>query len=213
MTAVSWWNGFWRGVRDFTGKDRYMELKGSQTEKNLLTAFAGESQARNRYTYFASQARKDGFIQIAEVFEETANQEKEHAKRFFNFLKGGEVVITAGYPAGMVGTTAANLKAAADGEQMEWTTIYSDFSKVAKSEGFNDVAKVFDLISVAEKQHERQYRGLLANVESGKVFKKGQKVTWRCINCGYVHEGTDAPAACPACAHPQAYFEVRGENW
>ena len=190
-----------------------MEFKGSKTEKNLLTAFAGESQARNRYTYFASQARKDGFIQIAEVFEETADQEKEHAKRFFNFLKGGDVVITAGYPAGVVGTTAGNLKAAADGERMEWTTIYVDFAKIAKDEGFNDVSKAFEFILVAEKQHERRYRGLLANVESGKAFKKDQKVTWRCINCGYVFEGTEAPAACPACAHPQAYYELRGENW
>jgi rubrerythrin len=190
-----------------------MDLKGSKTEKNLLTAFAGESQARNRYTYFAGQARKDGFMQIADVFEETANQEKEHAKRFFSFLQGGDVQIVAAYPAGVIGTTAENLKAAADGEMMEWTTIYQNFAGEAKEEGFMQIAALFNHISVAEKQHEKRYRGLLANVENGTVFKKEKPVVWRCRNCGYIHEGTDAPGVCPACAHAQAYFEVLGENW
>jgi len=190
-----------------------MTLRGTQTEKNLLTAFAGESQARNRYTYFASQAKKEGFVQIADIFEETANQEKEHAKRFFNFLEGGDLQIVAAYPAGRVGTTAENLKAAADGEQMEWTKIYVDFAKVAKDEGFNDVSKVFEFISVAEKYHEKRYRALLASVEAGKVFQKDKKVVWRCRNCGFTHEGEKAMAACPACAHPQAHFEVLAENW
>jgi rubrerythrin len=190
-----------------------MGIKGSKTEKNLLTAFAGESQARNRYTYFAGQARKDGFVQIADIFEETANQEKEHAKRFFKFLEGGEVEITARYPAGVIGTTAENLKEAADGEKYEWTTMYADFAKEARQEGFEAIAKVFEFVSVAEKQHEKRYRGLLANIENGTVFKKGQKVVWRCRNCGYIHESTEAPEACPACAHPQAYFELLGENW
>jgi rubrerythrin len=190
-----------------------MSLKGTKTEKNLLTAFAGESQARNRYTYFAGQARKDGFVQIADIFEETANQEKEHAKRFFKFLEGGEVEITAKYPAGVIGTTAMNLKEAADGEQFEWTTMYVDFAKVARSEGFEAVAKVFENVSIAEKQHEKRYRGLLANVEAGTVFKKDKKVVWRCRNCGFIHEGEEAMQSCPACAHPQAYFELLAENW
>ena len=190
-----------------------MELTGSKTEQNLLKAFAGESQARNRYSYFASQAKKDGFVQIAAAFEETANQEKEHAKRFFKFLQGGEVRIEATFPAGVIGTTAENLLAAADGEQCEWGELYPDFAAVAREEGFEAVAKVFELIAVAEKQHERRYRGLLANIENGTVFKKDNPVAWRCLNCGYVHEGPEAPAACPACAHPQAYFEVLAENW
>jgi rubrerythrin len=190
-----------------------MELKGSQTEKNLLTAFAGESQARNRYTFFASQARKDGFVQIADVFEETATQEKEHAKRFFGFLEGGDVEIVAAYPAGKVGTTAENLKAAADGEMMEWTEIYQNFAQVAKTEGFPQIAAVFTNISVAEKQHEKRYRGLLANVENDAVFKKDKPVVWRCRNCGFIHEGANAPGVCPACVHPQAHFELLGENW
>ena len=190
-----------------------MEFKGSRTEKNLLTAFAGESQARNRYTYFSSQARNEGFIQIALAFEETANQEKEHAKRFFKFLQGGDVQIIAGYPAGVIGTTAQNLKAAADGEKFEWTTMYVAFGQVAGEEGFNDIGKVFDLIAIAERQHEKRYRGLLANVEAGTVFKKNKKVFWRCLNCGYIHEAAEAPASCPACAHPQAYYELLGENW
>ena len=190
-----------------------MELKGSKTEKNLLMAFAGESQARNRYTYFASKAKKEGYVQISTIFEETANQEKEHAKRFFKFLEGGELEITAGFPAGVVGTTAENLKAAADGENHEWTTLYQGFAKTAKEEGFDAIAKVFESISVAEKQHEKRYRGLAKNVEEGTVFKKSQSKVWRCRNCGYTHEGNEAPQACPACAHPQAHFEILAENW
>jgi rubrerythrin len=190
-----------------------MDMKGSKTEANLLKAFAGESQARNRYTYFASKAREEGKMQICSVFEETANQEKEHAKRFFSMLKGGDVEITAVYPAGVVGTTAENLRAAAAGEHHEWTALYSDFAGVARKEGFDAVARLFEAISVAEKQHEKRYLGLLKNVEAGTVFKKSRPVLWRCINCGYVHEGAEAPSACPACAHPQAYYEVLAENW
>jgi len=188
-------------------------LKGSKTEKNLLGSFAGESQARNRYTFFASKAREEGFVQIAMIFEETANQEKEHAKRFFKLLEGGEVEITASFPAGVIGTTAENLKAAAGGENMEWTNLYPGFAKVAREEGFDVAAAVWDAICVAERQHEKRYNDLLANVKAGKVFKKDKKVVWRCINCGYLYEGTEAPKACPACAHPQAYYEVLGENW
>jgi len=188
-------------------------LKGSKTEQNLLKAFAGESQARNRYTYAASQARKDGYVQIADIFEETANQEREHAQRFFSFLEGGEVEIVAAFPAGVTGTTAENLKAAAGGEHFEWTELYPSFAQVAREEGFEAVAKVFEFISVAEKQHEKRYLGLLANVEAGKVFEKDETVVWRCRNCGYLHEGTEAPKACSACAHAQAYFELLGENW
>ncbi len=190
-----------------------MELKGSKTEKNLLTAFAGESQARNRYTYFSSEARKANYMQIADIFEETANQEKEHAKRFFKFLKGGDVEIQAAFPAGVIGTTAQNLKAAAAGEHYEWTEMYPSFSKIAREEGFEDIAKVFSAISIAEKQHEKRYLGLLANVERGKVFKKEKPVVWRCRNCGYLHEGKEAPQICPACDHPLAYFELLAENW
>jgi rubrerythrin len=190
-----------------------MDLKGSKTEKNLLTAFAGESQARNRYTYAAGKARKEGFVQIAQIFEETANQEKEHAKRFFSFLQGGEVEIQGAFPAGVTGTTAENLKAAAAGEHHEWTDMYPGFGKVAKEEGFEAVSVLFEKISVAEKQHEKRYLGLLANVEAGTVFKKGEPVVWRCINCGYVHEGPEALGSCPACAHPQAHFELLAENW
>jgi rubrerythrin len=188
-------------------------LKGTQTEKNLITAFAGESQARNRYTYFASQARKEGLFQISMIFEETANQEKEHAKRFFKFLEGGEVEVAAAFPAGVIGATGENLKAAAAGENYEWTTMYPGFAKVAREEGFDAVALVFDAICVAEKQHEKRYNDLRANIESGKVFKKDKKVVWRCINCGYLYEGAEAPKACPACAHPQAYYELLAENW
>ena len=188
-------------------------LKGTRTEKNLLTAFAGESQARNRYTYAASQARKDGFVQIAKIFEETADQEKEHAKRLFKFLEGGEVEIQASFPAGTIGTTAENLKAAAGGENYEWTQMYPEFAKTAREEGFDQIAGVFESIAVAEKQHEKRYLGLLANVENGTVFKKDEPVVWRCQNCGYIHEGTEAPISCPACAHPQDYFEVLAENW
>jgi len=190
-----------------------MELKGSRTEKNLLAAFAGESQARNRYTYAASAAKKEGYVQVAMIFEETANQEKEHAKRFFSLLEGGDAEITASYPAGVTGTTSENLMAAADGEQHEWTSLYPDFAKIAREEGFQKAAILFESISVAEKQHEKRYRGLLKNVEEDKVFKKDQTVSWRCINCGYTHDGDSAPAACPACAHPQKYFEILGENW
>ena len=188
-------------------------LKGTRTEKNLMTAFAGESQARNRYTYFSSKARDEGFIQIASIFAETADQEKEHAKRFFKFLEGGEVEIRAAFPAGVIGTTAANLKAAAAGEHDEWTAMYPGFAKVAREEGFPAVAKVIESIVVAEKQHEKRYLGLLANVGAGKVFKKGKPAVWRCRNCGYLHRGTEAPEVCPACAHPQGQFELLAENW
>lgn len=188
-------------------------LKGSETEKNLLASFAGESQARNRYTYFSSQARKEGMIQIASIFEETANQEKEHAKRFFEQLQGGEVLIQAAFPAGVIETTGANLKAAASGEHFEWTELYPGFAKIARQEGFEAAAMIWDAVSVAEKQHEKRYLDLLANVESGKVFRKDKPVVWRCLNCGYLHEGLDAPESCPACAHPQAYFEILAENW
>ncbi len=185
-----------------------MEFKGSRTEKNLLVAFAGESQARNRYTYFASKARKEGYVAIAMAFEETADQEKEHAKRFFNLLQGGDVEVIAAFPAGVVGTTAENLRAAAGGEHHEWTSMYPEFARIAREEGFPAAAMILDAISVAEKNHERRYLKLLADVEAGQVFKKDEPVRWRCLNCGYVHEGTEAPGACPACAHPQAYFEV-----
>jgi rubrerythrin len=188
-------------------------VKGSKTEQNLLKAFAGESQARNRYTYFASQARKEGFIQIAKIFEETADQEKEHAKRFFSFLEGGDLEITAAFPAGKVGSLTDNLKAAAMGENHEWTTLYPSFAKTARDEGFEAVAKVFEAICVAEKFHEYRYNGLRDNAEKSLVFKKEKKVVWRCSNCGYIHEGDKAPDACPACAHPQGYFEVKAENW
>lgn len=189
------------------------ELKGSQTEKNLLASFAGESQARNRYTYFAGQARKEGYVQIALIFEETANQEKEHAKRFFKLLPGGDVMVEAAFPAGTVGSTIDNLKAAAAGENCEWSDLYPSFAKTAREEGFETAAMIWDAVCVAEKQHEKRYSDLAANLESGTVFKKSQPTTWRCLNCGYVHEGAGAPASCPACAHPQAYFEVLGENW
>ena len=190
-----------------------MQFKGSQTEKNLITAFAGESQARNRYTYSAGQARKEGLMQIAGVFEETADQEKEHAKRFFSLLEGGEAQVQALFPAGKVATTAENLKAAADGEAHEWGSLYPAFAKTAREEGFAAAARLFESIAVAEKQHERRYRGLWANVTAGTVFKKKSQVTWRCRNCGYTHEDEAAPQACPACAHPQAYFEVLAESW
>jgi len=190
-----------------------VELKGSKTERNLLQAFAGESQARNRYTYFASEARKEGYVQIADIFEETANQEKEHAKRFFNLLQGGEVEIQAAFPAGVIGNTAENLAASAAGEEHEWGQLYPGFAAVAREEGFKDVAAIFDAISVAEKQHGKRYRDLLANVEAGTVFKKDKPVVWRCRNCGYLHEAADAPKVCPACAHPQAHFELLAENW
>lgn len=189
------------------------KVKGSRTEKNLLTSFAGESQARNRYTYFAGQARKDGFVQIAEIFSETADQEKEHAKRFFKFLEGGEVEIACAFPAGVIGSTLENLKAAAGGEHHEHTSMYPGFAKIADEEGFKDIAAVFRAISVAEKQHEKRYLDLAANIEAGRVFKRDTKVAWRCRNCGYLHVGLSAPEICPACAHPQAHFELLGENW
>ena len=188
-------------------------LKGTQTEKNLLTAFAGESQARNRYTFFASKAKKDGYVQIASIFAETADQEKEHAKRLFKFLEGGEVEITAGFPAGVIGTTYENLIDSAAGENFEHTEMYPGFAKVALEEGFDTIAKAFEAIAVAEKQHEKSYKDLARNIEAGRVFKRDGKVIWRCRNCGYLHEGTEAPEDCPACVHPQAHFEVLGENW
>ncbi len=188
-------------------------LKGSQTEKNLLISFAGESQARNRYTFFAGKARKEGLMQIADIFEETANQEKEHAKRFFKFLDGGELEITAAFPAGSIGSTLENLRDAAAGEEHEWTDMYPSFAKVAREEGFEEVAKAFEAISVAEKQHGKRYKELADNLEAGKVFKRNGTVTWRCRNCGYLHEAEEAPKVCPACLHPQSYFELLGENW
>lgn len=190
-----------------------MSLKGTKTEKNLLTAFAGESQARNRYTYFASQAKKDGYVQIQAIFEETANQEKEHAKRLFKFLEGGEVEIKASFPAGVIGSTIDNLKEAAGGENYEWTDMYPTFAKEARDEGFNEIADVFESIAIAEKQHEKRYLGLMSNIEKGTVFKKNEAVRWFCRNCGYVHEGEEALDDCPSCNHPQAHFEVICENW
>ncbi len=188
-------------------------LKGSQTEKNLLMAFAGESQARNRYTYFSKQAKKEGYVQISKVFEETANHEKEHAKRMFKFLEGGDVEITATYPAGKIGTTAENLKEAAAGENHEWTTLYQGFADTADKEGYKEVAVVLRNISKAEKFHEARYLGLLKNIEEGKVFKKDKPVKWKCDNCGFIYEGLEAPEKCPACAHPKEHFEVLAENW
>lgn len=188
-------------------------LKGTKTEENLLKSFAGESQARNRYTYFAAVARKECFVQIADIFEETANQEKEHAKRFFKFLEGGDLEITATFPAGKIGTTAENLLASAMGEHEEHSDMYPAFAEVARAEGFPEIAAVWMAVCVAEKQHEKRFRDLLANVESGRVFKRDTPVTWRCRNCGYLHTAEEAPGACAACAHPQAHFELLGENW
>lgn len=190
-----------------------MSLKGSKTEKNILTAFAGESQARNRYTYFASQAKKEGYVQISAIFEETANQEKEHAKRLFKLLEGGEVEIQASFPAGVIGTTMENLKGSAGGENYEWTDMYPGFAKTAREEGFKDIAAVFESIAIAEKQHEKRYLGLMANIEKGTVFKKEKSVTWFCRNCGFVHSSVEAPKLCPSCNHPQAHFEPICENW
>jgi len=195
-------------------KERYqMDLKGSRTEKNLLTAFAGESQARNRYTYFASQAGKDGLMQISAIFEETANQEKEHAKRLFKFLAGGEVEIAAAFPAGVIGPTTDNLKDAAAGEDYETTTMYPQFARIADQEGFKDIAAVFRNIAVAEARHRDRYLALQKNIAQGKVFKKDTPVRWVCRNCGFVHEGSQAPEVCPACAHPQAHFELEAANY
>jgi rubrerythrin len=190
-----------------------MQLKGSQTEKNLLAAFAGESQARTRYTYFASAAKKEGYEQISAIFLETAENEKEHAKLFFKLLQGGEVEIVAAYPAGVIGNTADNLKAAADGENMEWTTLYQNFADVAKKEGFAEAYETFTQVAQVEKFHEARYMGLLKNVKEGKVFKKDAGVKWHCRNCGYVFEGKETPDQCPVCKHPRAYFEVLAENY
>lgn len=188
-------------------------LAGTKTEQNLLKAFAGESQARMRYDYFAKQAKEEGLEQIAALFEETAINEREHAKRFFGFLEGRMVEITATYPAGKVGTTAENLKAAADGENEEWTELYPEFAKVAAEEGFKEIANAFKLIAKVEKAHEERYRTLLQNLEEGKVFKRGEKVVWKCRKCGFLHEGTVAPKKCPACNHSQAYFEIESANY
>ncbi len=190
-----------------------MSLRGTQTEKNLLAVFAGESQARNRYTYFASKARKEGYRQIAAIFEETANQEKEHAEREFKFLEGGNVEIQASYPAGVIGTTLENLKAAAAGEHYENTEMYPGFAEIAEKEGFTEIAAVFRKIAVAEKRHEQRYLVLAGNIETGTVFKREKPVRWVCRNCGYVHEGTEPPEVCPACAHPKEYYEIEAANY
>ncbi|MGB5747362.1 MAG: rubrerythrin family protein [Desulfobacterales bacterium] len=188
-------------------------LKGTQTEKNLLAAFAGESQARNRYTYYASTAKKEGLVQISDIFTETANQEKEHAKRLFKLLEGGEVEITGAFPAGTIDSTTENLKAAAAGENYEHTEMYPGFAKIAEEEGFGNIAEIFRAIAVAEKQHEKRYLDLAANIDAGRVFKREANQVWRCRNCGYLFEGNEAPQICPACDHPQAHFELLGENW
>jgi rubrerythrin len=190
-----------------------VDWKGSETEKNLLISFAGESQARNRYTYFASKAKNEGYVQIAQIFEETANQEKEHAKRFFKQLQGSDLTIQAAFPAGVIAATMENLKEAAAGEHFEWTELYPGFAKTAYAEGFDVAAKIWEAVCVAEKQHEKRYLHLLRNVEQGLVFRKETPVVWRCINCGYLHEGEAAPDGCPACAHPKSYFEILAENW
>jgi rubrerythrin len=190
-----------------------MELKGSKTEKNLLAAFAGESQARNRYTYFASAAKKEGYEQISAIFLETAENEKEHAKLFFSLLKGGETEIVAAYPAGTIGSTAANLKAAADGENLEWTTLYQNFADIAKTEGLPETYEAFTQVAKVEKFHEARYLDLLKNLKEGKAFKKDASVKWHCRNCGYVFEGKEVPEKCPVCKHPKAYFEVLAENY
>lgn len=188
-------------------------LKGSKTEKNLLKSFAGESQARNRYTFFASVARKEGYIQIQRIFEETAANEKEHAEVFFKYLDGGEVEITAAYPAGKIGTTEENLLAAAEGELLEWGTLYPDFEKVAREEGFDEIAESFEEIAEVEEEHEKRYRKLLENVKNGTVFKRDEEVEWHCLNCGYIHHGKEAPEVCPACNHPQSYYELHIPNY
>ncbi len=190
-----------------------MDLQGSRTEGNLMAAFAGESQARNRYTYFASKARKEGYEQMALIFEETANQEREHAKTLFMQMRGGEAEITAAFPAGMIRTTEENLGAAAAGENYEWTEMYPGFAQVAREEGFDKIAAIFESIAVAEKQHEKRYLGLLENIKAGTVWRKDKPVVWRCLNCGYLHEGTDALELCPVCFHPQAFQELLAENW
>lgn len=189
------------------------KLKGTRTEKNLLKSFAGESQARNRYTFFASTAKKEGYEQIAGIFLETADNEKEHAKVFFRYLEGGEVEITAAYPAGKIGKTEENLLAAAEGEKLEWGTLYPEFEKIAKEEGFEDIAESFEEIAEVEEEHEKRYRKLLENVKKGTVFKRDKEVKWKCRNCGYVHSGKEAPAICPACQHPQSHYELLAENY
>ena len=188
-------------------------IKGTKTEKNLLTSFAGESQARMRYNYFASKAKKEGFEKVAVIFEETANQEKEHAKRMFKFLEGGNTEITATYPAGMISDTLENLKAAAAGEHEEWTEAYPEFARIADEEGFADIAEMYRKIAVAEKHHEERYNAFIKDLENSGMFAKDREVTWRCLNCGYIHTGKEAPEKCPACEHPQAYFEVLNSNW
>ncbi len=188
-------------------------LKGTRTEQNLLKAFAGESQARMRYDYFASQAKKEGLEQIAAIFMETALNEKEHAKRFFKFLEGNMVEITATFPAGIIGTTMENLKAAAEGENEEWTDLYPEFARIAEEEGFKEVASAFKLIAKVEEAHEKRYRTLYQNLEEGRVFERGDKIVWKCRNCGYLHEGKKAPQKCPACLHPQSFFEIKEENY
>jgi len=188
-------------------------LRGTKTEKNILTAFAGESQARNRYAFFASKAKKEGYVQISRIFQETAGNEKEHAKRLFKFLNGGEVQISASFPAGVIGNTSENLRAAATGENHEHTSMYPEFAKIAEEEGFSEIAKAMKAIAVAEKQHEKMYLDLLKNIKKDQVFKKDIIVKWKCSNCGYIHEGKTAPEVCPACDHPQTYFELLTENW
>ncbi len=188
-------------------------LKGTKTEKNILTAFAGESQARNRYSFFAKQAKKEGYEQISAIFAETAEQERAHAKRLFKFLEGGEVEITASYPAGKIGSTVENLKAAAAGEKYEYSSMYPGFAKIARAEGIEEIAAVMMAIAVAETMHEKRYLALVANIENGRVFRKDAETTWKCRKCGYIHQGNEAPGECPACAHPQAYYEVEAENW
>ena len=189
------------------------DLKGTQTEKNILAAFAGESQARNRYNYYASKAKKEGYVQISDIFTETANQEKEHAKRLFKLLQGGEVEVAGAFPAGTIDSTTENLKAAAAGENHEHTEMYPGFAKIAEEEGFSNIADIFRAIAVAEKQHEKRYLDLAANIDAGQVFKRDTQQVWRCRNCGYLLEGNEAPQVCPACDHPQAHFELLGENW
>lgn len=189
------------------------QLRGSETEKNLLKSFAGESQARNRYTFFASRARKEGFMQISAIFEETAANEKEHAERFFKYLDGGQLSITAEFPAGMISNTPANLAEAAAGEYDEWHNLYPAFAAVARAEGFTEIAKTWEAVCVSEKQHEKRYRALLANIAEERVFVRSEPVVWKCRNCGYIHTGTHAPEVCPACVHSKAYFEILAEPW
>ncbi|NCC53010.1 MAG: rubrerythrin family protein [Spartobacteria bacterium] len=190
-----------------------MDLKDSKTAINLMAAFAGESQARNRYTYFASKARKEGFVQISDIFTETADQECQHAKRLFKFMDGGEVQITGSFPFGVIGSTSENLAEGAAGEHYEWTEMYPGFAQVAREEGFVKIADVFEAIAIAEKQHEKRYLELKANIDESRVFQRGEEVVWRCRNCGYLHTGKSAPDVCAACAHPKAHFEILGENW